>query len=361
MSALRRRTVALAMLALLALGVRPAAAHDQPYSYLDLRIEPGRVRGEIQAHVYDLANAIYVIPPDSLLSPRFAAEHHARLIAALARRLTILADGETLRAAFAATSEPIPDRRRLRFRFVAPLSRPPGRITILGPLILEDPQHQTFVSVYERGALLRQDYLDASRRSVTIYGGGSFGALAAMRTFVGRGIHHILIGPDHILFVVALLLPGGGLGRLLKIVTAFTLAHSLTLALAALGVVQPPARIIEPAIALSIVWVGAQNVFGRAHDRRVWIAFFFGLVHGFGFAGVLRTFGLPREALGWSLAAFNVGVEIAQAAIVVTVTPAIAALARRSPALAERVKIAGSAAVIAAGAYWLVQRLIAGA
>jgi hypothetical protein len=145
---------------------------------------------------------------------------------------------------------------------------------------------------------------------------------------------------------------------LVRIVTAFTVGHSITLSLAALNIVIPPATLIEPAIALSIVFVGADNlVRGEGRDLRAWVALVFGLVHGFGFANVLREFGLPAEALGWSLFSFNVGVEIGQLAIVLVVATALAAIRRRSHTLAYRVAFAGSVVVIAAGTYWFVQRV----
>jgi hypothetical protein len=124
------------------------------------------------------------------------------------------------------------------------------------------------------------------------------------------------------------------------------------------GIVSPAARLIEPAIALSIVFVGADNlVCGHGRDARAWIALVFGLVHGFGFANVLREFGLPREALGWSLFSFNVGVEIGQLAIVLVVATLLAAIRRRSDAVSYRVAYAGSVVVIAAGSYWFVERV----
>jgi len=179
-----------------------------------------------------------------------------------------------------------------------------------------------------------------------------------MRTFTASGIHHILIGPDHILFLVGLLLLGGRWTALLKIVSFFTIGHSVTLSLAALNLVTPPATIIEPAIALSIVFVGADNlVRGEGRDLRAWVALVFGLVHGFGFANVLREFGLPREALGWSLFSFNVGVEIGQIGIVLIVASLLEAVRRRSAFAGARVAMAGSVVVIAAGAYWFVERV----
>src|SRR6185436_6420271 len=172
----------------------------------------------------------------------------------------------------------------------------------------------------------------------TYYAGTRQGALAVMRTFVPSGIQHILIGPDHILFLIGLLLLGGTWKALVRIVTAFTIGHSITLSLAAIGIVSPPARLIEPAIALSIVFVGVDNlVRGRGSDVRAWIALVFGLVHGFGFASVLREFGLPGEALGWSLFSFNVGVEIGQLATVLVVASLLAAIRRQSAAISIRV------------------------
>jgi hypothetical protein len=142
-------------------------------------------------------------------------------------------------------------------------------------------------------------------------------------------------------------------------VSAFTLGHSVTLSLAALGIVTPPARLVEPAIALSIVYVGADNLLtGAGRDVRPWIALFFGLVHGFGFAGVLREIGLPPRALGISLFSFNLGVEIGQAIIVVIVATALGFVRARNPRLALRLARAGSIVVILAGAYWFIQRVI---
>jgi hypothetical protein len=184
-----------------------------------------------------------------------------------------------------------------------------------------------------------------------------------LATFVPAGTHHILIGPDHLLFLVALLLLGGTPRQLVGIVTAFTLGHSVTLSLAALDVVSPPGWVVEPLIALSIVLVAVDNLLvGRsgaapARDFRPWGAGLFGLVHGFGFAAVLREFGLPASALGWSLFGFNLGVEIGQLLVVAVVATALGALRRRSAPLAARVATIGSVVVAAAGAWWFVQRV----
>jgi HupE / UreJ protein len=151
---------------------------------------------------------------------------------------------------------------------------------------------------------------------------------------------------------------GGSMRQLLLVVTAFTVAHSITLSLAALGMLNPPARLVEPAIALSIVYVGADNLLVKdGRDVRAWIAFAFGFIHGFGFAYVLRDMGLPTRALGWSLFSFNLGVEIGQLLVVVLVAVALKALRARSEVAGQRLAFAGSILVIAAGAFWFIQRV----
>jgi len=130
-----------------------------------------------------------------------------------------------------------------------------------------------------------------------------------------------------------------------------------------LDIVTPPAWLIEPAIALSIVVVGADNLLQgkeKGRDLRAWVAGMFGLVHGFGFANVLKEFGLPQEALGWSLFSFNVGVELGQLAIVLVVASALALMRRRWPAADRWVVTGGSVVVIAAGSYWFVERVFFG-
>ena len=146
--------------------------------------------------------------------------------------------------------------------------------------------------------------------------------------------------------------------RLLLVVTAFTIAHSITLSLAALDIFTPPARIIEPAIALSIVYVGFDNLLVKdGRDVRAWIAFAFGFIHGFGFAHVLREMDLPPSALGWSLFSFNFGVEIGQMLVVVVAASVLAAIRSRSEKAGRHVAVAGSVLVIAAGAFWFVERV----
>ena len=333
-----------------------AAAHPAPFSYLDLHVSDDGVEGSLTLHVLDLAHDLGIKTPSDLLDPMGAERERSRVIALLSDRLWIGTGGDRIVLEWLRI-EPAPERDavRLRLRGAAPVR---GSVTVRARLFSYDPMHQTFVNVYEGGSLRQQAILTAAGDEETYYRASAQGAAAVARTFVPAGIHHILIGPDHILFLVGLLLLGGTWGALVRIVTAFTLGHSLTLSLAALNLLSPPAAIIEPAIALSIVFVGADNlVRGEGRDLRAWVALAFGLVHGFGFANVLREFGLPREALEWSLFSFNVGVEIGQLAIVLVVASALAAVRRRSDTAGYRVAYAGSCVVIAAGTYWFVQRV----
>ena len=343
------------ILAWLAMFASPAAAHPAPFSYLDLRIGEMEITGSLVIHSFDVGHELGIVPPERLLDQAIADSIRSRLTALLTPRFTIRTDRIVVPQWTGI--EVMPEQNGVRLRFRIPVPRP-ATVSVQTKLFPYDPVHQTFLNIYEDQALRQQMVFSGDGAERTYYSGTTQGALAVMKTFIPSGIHHIMIGPDHILFLVGLLLLGGTWVSLLKIVTAFTLGHSLTLSLAALNIVTPPAWIIEPAIALSIVFVGTDNlVRGEGRDLRAWVALAFGLVHGFGFANVLREFGLPREALGWSLFSFNVGVEIGQLAIVLLVATALALIRRRSLVVGRRVAYAGSVIVIVAGAYWFVERV----
>lgn len=175
-------------------------------------------------------------------------------------------------------------------------------------------------------------------------------------SFFPLGVRHIVEGWDHLLFLLALMLPGGSLWSLARIVTAFTFAHSLTLAAAALEWVSVPAAPVEALIALSIAWVAAENLVRmRPMSRRWVVAFAFGLIHGFGFANVLRDIGLPPDALLSSLVWFNLGIELGQLLVVTLLVPALAWLSRRRHA--TPVPQALSALILVASVVLLVHRL----
>ena len=192
---------------------------------------------------------------------------------------------------------------------------------------------------------------DTREARVSLDDGGTRG----LGSFVLLGIEHILTGWDHLLFLLALLLPGGGVLALAKIITAFTVAHSVTLSLAVLDVVTLPDRLIEAVIALSIAAVAAENLFLKTTVRRRWIvSLCFGLVHGFGFSSVLREMGLPAHGVLLSLGGFNAGVELGQALVVAVAFPTLAALQRVG--YERRLVRASSIAILVVGLVLFVER-----
>ncbi|MES2695057.1 MAG: HupE/UreJ family protein [Verrucomicrobiota bacterium] len=182
-------------------------------------------------------------------------------------------------------------------------------------------------------------------------------ALEQFKQYLVVGIEHIFRGYDHIAFLLALLFVKR-FRDLLKVITAFTIAHTLTLALAALGLVALPSRLVESVIAISIVYVAAENIWRHTEGAHRWrIAFGFGLVHGFGFASVLRELGLPSEGLVRSLLAFNLGVEVGQLAIAAACWPVLRWVSRRT--WAGRARAVVSWILLLFGAAWLVDRVFA--
>jgi HupE/UreJ protein len=186
---------------------------------------------------------------------------------------------------------------------------------------------------------------------------------AQFRDYLGEGIWHIWIGFDHVLFLVSLLLPSVIAATrfapvfwdVFRVVTAFTVAHSVTLALAALAVISLPSRLVESAIALSVVLAALNNLFPVVQRGRWLVAFGFGLVHGFGFASVLADLGLPRENLLLALVGFNLGVEAGQLAIVAVFLP-LAYAWRHSWMYRRMIFSGGSAAIVLVAGIWLVER-----
>ncbi len=351
------RSLISTLLALLVLAA-PAAAHPTPFSYVDLRVAPEGVGVSIVAHIIDIAHDLGIEPAERLLQPETLEMRQADIAALLSRRLVVTAASRRLTSEAWSAPEVLLERQSLRITSVFPLEGIPATLRVETRMFPYDPVHQTFVNVYESGEIALQAILTRDRTAVEFFSGSRQGVAAVVRRFVPSGIEHILIGPDHILFLVGLLLLGGTVRQLALVVSAFTVAHSITLSLAALSLLNPPARIIEPAIALSIVYVGADNLMVRGgRDMRTLIAFGFGFIHGFGFANVLREMDLPRRALGWSLFSFNVGVEIGQLLIVLAVASILGALRSRSEALNRRIVVIGSVGVILAGAFWFIQRV----
>ena len=234
-----------------------------------------------------------------------------------------------------------------------------------------DPSHRGLVQWIPPGATSSQALVfgtESARQTLTFQ---TPDAWRTLRQYVVDGVWHIWIGYDHILFLLALLLPavlvhrdarwlpaaslGGACKEVLKVVTAFTLAHSITLSLAALEVISLPSRLVESAIAASVLVAAVNNLRGLVDARRWVMAFGFGLIHGFGFASVLADLGLPQGALVLALVGFNVGVELGQLALVAVFLP-LAFWLRPTTFYRVGVFKLGSVLVALVASYWLVQR-----
>ncbi len=194
-----------------------------------------------------------------------------------------------------------------------------------------------------------------------------------VRQYVHEGMWHIWLRFDHMLFLLALLLPAvltrtadrwnaivnfsADFWEVLSIVTAFTLAHSVTLSLATVGLIKLPSRLVESAIAASVVFAGISNLYPTLAQRRWLVAFLFGLIHGFGFASVLSDLGLPMGSLALSLVSFNLGVEVGQLAIVAIFLPLAYGL-RNSWTYQRLVLVSGSLGIAALALAWLIERAL---
>ncbi len=232
-----------------------------------------------------------------------------------------------------------------------------------------DPTHRGLVRV-QRGADTTTAVLGPDRPRLQL-GGEGRSRFRQFLDYAREGVWHIWIGIDHVLFLLSLLLPSvflaqgrgwrpaerfsGTFWDVFRVATSFTVAHSITLSLAALSVIQLPSRLIESAIALSVVLAALNNLWPVVHGRRWMVAFGFGLIHGFGFASVLADLGLPRDALLLALVGFNVGVELGQLAIISAFLP-LAYAFRRTWAYRRVVFIGGSAAIVAVAGVWLIER-----
>lgn len=245
-----------------------------------------------------------------------------------------------------------------------------GDLSVAYRLLFElDALHRGLLSLTFDG--IPHSGVFAPERAEQQFVAGQSSRLAQFGQYLVEGIWHIWIGVDHILFLLALLLPavlvresgrwrgvarfGDALREVLWVVTAFTVAHSITLSLAALGLVQLPSRLVESAIAASVVLAAANNLKPLVEGRRWLVAFCFGLIHGFGFASVLAELGLPREALVLSLLGFNLGVEIGQLAIVAVFLPLAFSL-RATVFYRRGVLIGGSLATLVVALAWFLER-----
>lgn len=326
-------------------------AHDPGLSTLDVTAAGARVSATLSLSA-----------PDAQLAAPGADALRAATIATLATRaIEVRADDRWL--------EPVVERAwmqegaahvALSFTATGPVTRLSVRSAIPATLARG---HRQLLTVRSASQVLTERLLDASSAAVPVALDEVSPSGSAMSLF-GLGVGHILAGFDHLVFLAGLLLAARSVRELVTALTAFTVAHSITLAAAASGLVHAPPSIVEPLIAASIAWVGIENLLngasaqtGRA-GRRWLVVFGFGLVHGFGFAEALLDLGRWSSAsdVAVTLLSFNAGVEAAQLAVAAALLPFVW-LVRARPAWNARLVPVFSLTIVAAGCYWLIERL----
>lgn len=247
----------------------------------------------------------------------------------------------------------------------APVDGSPGSVEVTSRLFPDSADSKTVVSIVKGGQSATEVILDAANPSYST-AQKKQSALEIAGKYVVLGVEHILSGLDHVLFVLGLILLGGNLKSLIKTVTAFTIAHSITLTLAVTKILQPSPRFVEPLIALSIVAIAFENLRPRkpveegqkTADYRPYVAFGFGLLHGFGFAGALGEIGLQGGELANALLSFNIGVELGQACIILAAAPLIAWALKAKPEVWKKAAAVCSGGIAVVGGYWFVTRLL---
>jgi hydrogenase/urease accessory protein HupE len=281
------------------------------------------------------------------------------ILAYMSTHLAVTAGGTSCPVGNAAI---LPDGDGVIYRNSFACANVTGDIVYRSTVLTEKDPAARQVVLVAQGRTEAQALLDAGNTTITLSASPP-PLWSTMQRYLLTGIEHIFLGYDHIAFLVAVVLWARRLVPVIKIVTAFTVAHSITLSLAALDIVVIPGRIVEPAIAASIVFVAVENFVSRDIDGRWRVTFLFGLIHGFGFAGALQKIGLPPNAVVPALASFNIGVEIGQVAIVTIVLRVLGlvdrliATDRTKPVRAARVVYAVSAVISLLGGYWLLTRI----
>ncbi len=355
----------------LGLLVSAAWAHKPSDSYLTLQAQDGRISGQWDIALRDLDHAIGLdADGDGQITWGELRARHADIAAYAGARLKLKGDGRdcTLTVGTQQVDEHT-DGAYTVLPLTADCGALPAQLEVGYSLFADiDPQHRGLLKLGQSTAVL-----DPARgvQSFSLAAAEAGSGWRAFVQYLREGVWHIWIGFDHILFLISLLLPAVGLwaaGRwrpaerfggvvleVLKVVTAFTVAHSITLSLATLGYVSLPSRWVESAIAASVVLAALNNVWPLFASNRWWVAFVFGLVHGFGFASVLTELGLPAGALALALLGFNLGVELGQLAIVVLFLPLAFAL-RRTLLYRRGVLVAGSLLIALLAGAWFVER-----
>ena len=330
-----------------------ARAHDPGLSAVNVRLNSTRVAVHISIARSDVENAIklntYSKIADDTVGPKQLVEAFGQ------DAFELKVDDQPLTS---RSVEIRPEESGAVGFEISYDSHPGSRLKIASRMFTLLPRgHRQYVSVVDDlGNKLNEKVLDSADCELEVELSSTIGSNTILQ-FVALGIEHILTGYDHLVFLFGLLIAGAGLKDIAKIITSFTAAHSITLALSTLDLVHISPSIVEPMIAVSIIYVGLENIFSRDLKWRWILTFGFGTIHGFGFASALRDLGIgSRSSAALSLISFNAGVEVGQLSVAVVVLPILWGLRRRQPFVA-RLAPACSLMIIVAGALWLLKRL----
>jgi hydrogenase/urease accessory protein HupE len=362
-SRLARAAILSILLSLLTL--QDAAAHDPGLSSLTIRQGANSLEATLTLAVKDATQVAELDENhDGIVTQAEFAQTRWQLETAVARQLLIAADDKVANAQSVRShlDENNNVEVRLNFHVVGFSS-----LEIQSKIIASLPfGHREYLQIQNsRGETIFQQLLSAPADRATVEMPDvhsrtvAFEAARSFANFLSLGVKHILTGYDHLLFLFGMLLVARGFFSSLGIITSFTIAHSITLAVATLHLVQIPSRIVEPLIAASIVFVGIENLLrGDIPTARRIVAFGFGLIHGFGFASALHEAGIGSGTGGilLPLFSFNLGVELGQIMVAAVALPIIWKL-RENPMFIARWAPACSAAVVLLGSFWFVQRV----
>lgn len=336
-----------------------ADAHSNTFVYTDIYIERQSVKMIMRVDnltIWEIGGSMDLNQDKIIDSSELETGYASVLEPYLAKTLSVKNGGATLE--MESVKQDLPNPNVIRMELTFPAGRQLQTIGIRYDSFFEVAAgHQNIAVFHQPNGTTFQHILDAGKREwVGEYGGQAPSVLETMREFVMLGIEHILTGYDHLLFLLALLIVGMSFKQMLGVVSSFTIAHSITLALSALDVVSLPSRLVESVIALSIVYVVYENVYRAQNVKYRWmLTFGFGLIHGFGFAGALQEIGLPKQQEVYALFTFNLGVELGQLAIVCIVLPLLLYIKKRQ--WFGRLRLSASAMIGLAGSFWFITRV----
>ncbi len=363
------------LLTLLWLTVGPARAHEPSKSYLNLNLGSNQFTGQWDLPISELKGVIALdADHDGVITWEELRDRYPQILTYARAHLQLSWEGKPAVLQFTTnepTVEDFTDGAYLEVPFVVPCPTAPPRIEVDYQLFFAtNALHRGMLRLEASGQV--QSSVFSPEEHVQQFSLGASSRAVQFRRFLREGIGHIWTGYDHILFLLALLLPAvlsregtkwvGATGfrpallRVVKIVTAFTAAHSITLSLATLEIVKLPPRLTESAIALSVILAAANNLWPVVRERGWAVAFAFGLIHGFGFANALGELGLASGHLALVLVGFNLGVEMGQLAIVLAFLP-LAYAGRKSWFYRIAILRLGSAGIILIAGTWLAERV----